>query len=61
MYHGLSGHGTVTVSNPGRPDRAITVNGTPNAYRIVDNPTVERATMTLTYSPGVSAYTFSFG
>ncbi|GAA2805829.1 cytochrome c biogenesis protein CcdA [Kribbella solani] len=61
VYHVLSGHGTVTISAPGQADRRIVVTGTPNAYQIVDNPTVERGTITLTYSAGISAYTFSFG
>ena len=61
VYHVLSGHGTVTVSIPGEPDRVIQVDGTPNAYQLVDNPTAERKTMTLTYTPGISAFTFSFG
>ncbi|WP_432889998.1 cytochrome c biogenesis protein CcdA [Kribbella sp. CA-245084] len=61
VYHVLSGQGTVTVSIPGEPDKTITVSGTPNAYQLVDKPTAERKTMTLTYSPGISAFTFSFG
>ncbi|GAA0963548.1 cytochrome c biogenesis protein DipZ [Kribbella koreensis] len=61
VFHVLSGEGTVTVSIPGEPDKTITVSGTPNAYQLVDKPTQERKTMTLTYSPGISAFTFSFG
>ncbi|GAB3839344.1 cytochrome c biogenesis protein CcdA [Kribbella italica] len=61
VYHVLSGKGTVTVSIPGEPDRTVQVSGTPNAYQLVDKPTQERKTMTLTYSSGVSAFTFSFG
>ncbi|WP_427892244.1 cytochrome c biogenesis protein CcdA [Kribbella sp. GL6] len=61
VYHVLSGHGSVTISSAGQPDRTITVNGTPNAYQLVDSSMVQRDTLTLTYSPGVSAYTFSFG
>jgi thiol-disulfide isomerase/thioredoxin len=61
VYHVLSGSGTVTVSTPGQPDRTIEVAGTPNAYRLVDQPEQHRATITLTYSPGITAYTFSFG
>ena len=61
VYHVLSGEGTVTVSVPGEPDKTITVSGTPNAYQLVDKPSPERKTMTLTYSPGVSAFTLSFG
>ncbi|WBQ03877.1 cytochrome c biogenesis protein CcdA [Kribbella sp. CA-293567] len=61
VFHVLSGEGTVTVSIPGEPDKTINVSGTPNAYQLVDKPGQERKTMTLTYSPGVSAFTFSFG
>jgi cytochrome c biogenesis protein CcdA/thiol-disulfide isomerase/thioredoxin len=61
VFHVLSGEGTVTVSIPGEPDKTIKVSGTPNAYQLVDKPGQERKTMTLTYSTGVSAFTFSFG
>lgn len=61
VFHVLSGEGTVTVSVPGRPDKTITVKGTPNLYELVNQPQPERQTMTLTYSPGISAFTFSFG
>jgi cytochrome c biogenesis protein CcdA/thiol-disulfide isomerase/thioredoxin len=61
VFHVLSGEGTVTVSIPGRPDKTITVKGTPNLYELVDQPQQERQTMTLTYSAGISAFTFSFG
>ncbi|MEV8372120.1 cytochrome c biogenesis protein CcdA [Kribbella sp. NPDC056861] len=61
VFHVLSGEGTVTVSIPGEPDKTIKVSGTPNAYQLVDKPNPERKTMTLTYSTGVSAFTFSFG
>jgi cytochrome c biogenesis protein CcdA/thiol-disulfide isomerase/thioredoxin len=61
VFHVLSGQGTVTVSIPGEPDKTITVSGTPNAYQLVDKTGQERKTMTLTYTPGVSAFTFSFG
>lgn len=63
VYHVLSGEGTVTVSIPGEADKTIKVSGTPNGYQLVDKPGPERKTMTLTltYSPGVSAFTFTFG
>ncbi|MFF1820732.1 cytochrome c biogenesis protein CcdA [Kribbella sp. NPDC058245] len=61
VFHVLSGEGTVTVSIPGEPDKTIKVSGTPNAYQLVDKTVQERKTMTLTYSAGVSAFTFSFG
>ncbi len=61
VFHVLSGEGAVTVSIPGVPDKTIKVSGTPNAYQLVDNPTQQRQTMTLTYTPGISAFTYSFG
>jgi cytochrome c biogenesis protein CcdA/thiol-disulfide isomerase/thioredoxin len=61
VYHVLAGRGTVTVSIPGKPDRTITVSGTPDLYPIVEGATKVDETVTLTYSPGVSAFTFSFG
>ncbi|MEU4396789.1 cytochrome c biogenesis protein CcdA [Kribbella sp. NPDC023855] len=61
VFHVLSGEGTVTVSIPGEPDKTIQVSGTPNAYQLVDKANPERKTMTLTYTPGISAFTFSFG
>jgi cytochrome c biogenesis protein CcdA/thiol-disulfide isomerase/thioredoxin len=61
VFHVLSGEGAVTVSIPGVPDRTIKVSGTPNAYQLFDNPTQQRQAITLTYTPGISAFTFSFG
>ncbi|GAB3838447.1 cytochrome c biogenesis protein DipZ [Kribbella italica] len=61
VYHVLSGQGTVTVSIAGEPDKTIQVSGTPNAYELVNKSAVERKTMTLTYSAGISAFTFAFG
>jgi cytochrome c biogenesis protein CcdA/thiol-disulfide isomerase/thioredoxin len=61
VYHVLAGEGTVTVSVPGEPDKTIKISGTPNSYQLIDNPAPQRRTITLTYSPGISAFTFSFG
>ncbi|MFK4087170.1 cytochrome c biogenesis protein CcdA [Kribbella sp. NPDC020789] len=61
VFHVLSGEGTVTVSIPGLPDKTVKVSGTPNAYQLVDLPSQQRKTMTVTYSPGVTAFTYSFG
>ncbi|WP_020385199.1 cytochrome c biogenesis protein CcdA [Kribbella catacumbae] len=61
VFHVLSGEGTVTVSIPGLPDKTIKVSGTPNAYQLVDLPGQQRKTMTVVYSPGLSAFTYSFG
>lgn len=61
VYHVLSGEGTVTVSIPGEPYRVVTVSGNPDAYLLVDRTSARRSTMTLKYSAGLTAYTFSFG
>lgn len=61
VYNVLAGSGTVTVSRPGRPDQTVPVSGTPNAYPIVQGDAAADETITLTYSKGVQAFTFSFG
>jgi len=61
VYNVLAGHGTVTVSRPGQPARTFTVDGAPNLYHVLDSDTVLNETVTLTYSAGVQAFTFSFG
>lgn len=61
VYHVLAGKGTVTVSRPGQPDRTVKVNGTPNLYPLIEGDDVVDETITLTYSSGVTAYTFTFG
>ena len=61
VFHVLAGDGTVTVSVPGRPDRTIRVSGTPNSYELYDADEPDRTTLTLTYSGGLQAYTFTFG
>ncbi|GAA0625528.1 cytochrome c biogenesis protein CcdA [Kribbella sandramycini] len=61
VFHVLSGEGTVKVSIPGLPDKTVKVSGTPNAYQLADLPSQQRHTMTVTYTPGLSAFTYSFG
>lgn len=61
VYHVLSGNGTVTVSRPGREDNVIEVSGTPNLYPLVEEDQPVDETLTITYSAGVQAYTFTFG
>jgi len=61
VYHVLEGKGTVTVSRPGHPARTVKVDGTPNLYPIVEGDDVVDETVTLTYSTGITAYTFTFG
>lgn len=61
VYNVLAGHGMVTVRIPGQAPRTFAVDGTPNLYHVVDSSTPLDETITLTYSAGVRAYTFSFG
>lgn len=61
VYAVLAGHGWVTVSEPGRPDRRFMVAGTPNLYHVIDAAGPLDETITLTYGDGVQAFTFSFG
>jgi len=61
VYHVLEGKGTVTISRNGRPDRTVKADGSPNLYPIVESDKVSDETITLTYSPGITAYTFTFG
>ena len=61
VYHVLAGEGTVTISRSGKADRTIKVSGTPNLYPLIEGDSVVDETLTLTYSQGVTAYTFTFG
>lgn len=61
VYNVVSGHGTITVSIDGKPAKTIRVAGEPNAYPVLRTDKAERHTLTLTYSKGLTAYTFSFG
>jgi len=61
VYLGLGGSGTVTVSVDGKQTSAVQVDGVPKLYTLVPNAGDERALLTLTVSPGVQAYDFTFG
>lgn len=61
VFHVLGGEGTVVVSVDGGPPRTITVSGRPDLYEIYSAADAARHTITVRYSPGVEAYTFSFG
>jgi cytochrome c biogenesis protein CcdA/thiol-disulfide isomerase/thioredoxin len=61
VYNVVAGEGTITVSEEGQPDRTIPVSGDPTNYPIIDSSSPSRHTLTLTYSKGLQAFTFSFG
>lgn len=60
VYLVLGGRGTVDVAVNGRHTKTVAVNGVPKLYTLVSGPS-SRAELTLTASPGVQAYDFTFG
>ncbi|PJJ62437.1 cytochrome c biogenesis protein DipZ [Compostimonas suwonensis] len=56
----LSGTGTVTVTVDGSP-RRIAVSGTPDSYELVKTAGAASGTLEVKVSPGVEAYSFTFG
>jgi thiol-disulfide isomerase/thioredoxin len=60
VYLVLGGRGTVTVRVNGEAATTIPVSGPPALYKLADQPS-DRATLTLTATPGVQAYDFTFG
>jgi cytochrome c biogenesis protein CcdA/thiol-disulfide isomerase/thioredoxin len=61
VYLVLGGTGTVTVATNGGPAHSVTVAGAPTLYTMVSGTNGDRATLDLTFSPGVQAYSFTFG
>jgi cytochrome c biogenesis protein CcdA/thiol-disulfide isomerase/thioredoxin len=60
VYLDVGGTGTVTAS-AGGVTRSIEVSGTPDIHPVVQTPTPNQGTVTLTLSPGLQAYSFTFG
>lgn len=60
IYLDLGGTGTVTVTAEGRT-RTYAVSGAPNIYNIVHRSGLGVGTVTASLSPGLSAYSFTFG
>lgn len=61
VYNVLAGDGTVTVSQPGKPDTLVKVSGTPNLYPLVEGDAPTDSTITISYSKGIQAFTYTFG
>jgi hypothetical protein len=57
----LGGQGTVTVDIDGRPTRTVTVAGEPKLYQLVGPGAPRTGLLSLSVSPGVDAYDFTFG
>ncbi len=60
VYLDVGGTGTVTATVNGKTT-TYRVSGAPDIYTVVSVPRQETATITLTFSPGLSAYSFTFG
>ena len=61
VYLVMSGQGTVGVSDNGRHLTTLTVAGIPKLYTLFSSGALQTGTLTLTVSPGVEAYDFTFG
>ncbi|MCU1684544.1 MAG: alkyl hydroperoxide reductase/Thiol specific antioxidant/Mal allergen [Amycolatopsis sp.] len=60
VYLVLGGTGTVAVQVNGKTS-SITVSGPPKFYTLVSGPTAQHAVLSLSATPGVQAYDFTFG
>ena len=60
VYLDVSGTGTLTATVDGKTT-SYAVSGAPNIYTLVDRSAAERSTLTVTLSPGLEAYSFTFG
>jgi len=61
VYLVLSGHGTVTETLNGQPIGTVSVHGFPTLYTLVRAASVQNGLLHLAFTPGVSAFDFTFG
>src|SRR6185437_5602532 len=61
VYLVLSGHGTVGVSYNGKHLSTVSVGGIPKLYTLLAGSSPQTGALTLSVSPGVEAYDFTFG
>ncbi len=60
MYLDVGGTGTVTATVDGTTT-SYQVAGAPNIYTLVDRPSQSRDALQVALSPGLTAYSFTFG
>jgi thiol-disulfide isomerase/thioredoxin len=60
VYLNVSGTGTLTVTDS-QGTRTIAVSGAPNIHDVLKAGGYRNSTVTITLSPGLSAYSFTFG
>ena len=61
VYLVLGGTGTVSVAVDGVPTTVVAVSGNPKLYQLVGTARSRAALLSLSFSPGVAAYDFTFG
>ena len=61
VYLVISGHGSVGVSYNGRHLTTVPISGIPKLYTLFSGNVLQTGELTLTVSPGVEAYDFTFG
>jgi cytochrome c biogenesis protein CcdA/thiol-disulfide isomerase/thioredoxin len=61
VYLVMGGTGTVDVSYNGRHLSTVTVSGVPRLYTLFSGSALQTGILSLSFSPGVSAYDFTFG
>jgi thiol-disulfide isomerase/thioredoxin len=61
VYLVLGGTGTITVQVDGRTTSVQSVSGVPKLYTLVSTAQTNHAVLTLSATPGVQAYDFTFG
>jgi cytochrome c biogenesis protein CcdA/thiol-disulfide isomerase/thioredoxin len=61
VYLVMSGDGSVGVSYNGKFLKTVTVSGIPKLYTLFSGSVLQNGTLTLTVSPGLQAYDFTFG
>ncbi|MGA2930591.1 MAG: cytochrome c biogenesis protein DipZ, partial [Acidimicrobiales bacterium] len=61
VYLVMGGNGKVGVSYNGRHLTTLTVGGIPKLYTLFSGGVLQTGVLTLTMSPGVEAYDFTFG
>jgi hypothetical protein len=57
----MGGQGTVGVSYDGKHLDTVTVSGIPKLYTLFSGNVLQTGQLTLTMSPGIEAYDFTFG
>ena len=60
VYLDVGGTGTLTVSSGGQ-SKVIRVSGAPDIYTVATEPSPRDAVVTIALSPGLQAYSFTFG